>query len=262
MPDEPRAILEHVEELRVRIVRILISVSIIAVFSFVFSIREFDFGDFILPLPYPDPANNIALLAIDFVENRTLPEYVELIVTSPGQAFLSQMYAALFLGVLLSTPIIAHEIAAFVSPGLYETEKHLIRKIMIPTSLLFIAGCIFGFFVVVPFSMEFLYGYAVAIGAQTFITLDELISFVLLFVLAFGISFELPVIMWALSTVGLVSPKFWKDNWRYAVVAIVIFGAVITPDGSGITMWFVALPMIALYGAGYLAVRKKKITAS
>jgi sec-independent protein translocase protein TatC len=252
-----RTVLEHIEELRKHMVRILISVAVIAGLSFVLSIRQFTFEDVTLPLPYPDPANNLASQVIDFVKNATLPKYVQLIVTSPGQAFLSQMYASIFLGVLLSTPVILYEIAAFISPGLYENEKRLIRNIMIPTTILFIIGCAFGFFFVVPFSMDFLYGYAVSIGAQTFITLDELISFVFLFVLAFGVSFELPVIMWALSTVGLVKPQFWKNNWRYAVVAITIFGAVITPDGSGITMWFVALPMMALYAAGYLSVRKK-----
>jgi sec-independent protein translocase protein TatC len=252
-----RTVLEHVGELQKRIVRILVSVMLIAGFSFAFSIREFTIEGVTLPLPYPDPANNLASQVIGFVKNETLPEYVELIVTSPGQAFLSQMYASIFLGVLLSTPVILYEIAAFISPGLYESEKRLIRKIMIPTMALFIVGCIFGFTFVVPFSMDFLYGYAVSIQAETFITLDELISFVFLFVLAFGVSFELPVIMWALSTVGLVRPEFWKENWRYAIVVITIFGALITPDGSGITMWFVALPMIALYGAGYLSVRKK-----
>jgi len=252
-----RTILEHVGELQKRIVRILVSVAIITGLSFVFSIRQFTFEGVTVPLPYPDPTNNLALQMIEFVKNETLPEYVELIVTSPGQAFISQMYASIFLGILLSTPVILHEVTAFISPGLYENEKRLIRKIMIPTMALFIVGCVFGFTFVVPFSMNFLYGYAVSIQAQTFIALDELISFVLLFVLAFGVSFELPVIMWVLSTVGLIRPEFWKDNWRYAVVVITIFGAMITPDGSGVTMWFVALPMIALYGAGYLSVRKK-----
>ena len=256
-----RTVLEHVEELRKRVVRILISIAIVAGLSFVLSIKQFTFGQVTLPLPYPDPANNLASQVIAFVKAETLPKYVQLIVTSPGQAFVSQMYASLFLGVLLSTPVILHEVAAFISPGLYENEKRLIRNIMIPTTILFSVGCVFGFVLVVPFSMDFLYGYAVSIGAQTFITLDELISFVLLFVLAFGVSFELPVIMWALSTVGLIKPQFWKNNWRYAVVAITIFGAVITPDGSGVTMWFVALPMMALYVVGYISVRNKS-TAS
>lgn len=258
MADEPRNILEHIEELRKRIVRILISVAGITVFVFVFAIKPFTLGDMIVPLPFPDFSNNISAQLIESVESYVLPKYVKLVVTAPSQAFLAQMYASIFLGVILSTPVIAHEIAAFVSPGLYENEKRTVRNIIVPTTVLFIVGCIFGYLFVVPFSFDFLYGYAVAIGAQTFITLDELISFVVLFVVAFGISFELPVIMWVLSAIGIVDAKFWRNNWRYAAVAIVIFGAVITPDGSGITMWFVALPMMALYLAGYLVIRRRK----
>jgi len=105
-----RTILEHVGELQKRIVRILVSVAIITGLSFVFSIRQFTFEGVTVPLPYPDPTNNLALQMIEFVKNETLPEYVELIVTSPGQAFISQMYASIFLGILLSTPVILHEV--------------------------------------------------------------------------------------------------------------------------------------------------------
>lgn len=261
MSDEPRNILEHMEELRKRIVRILISVAGITIFVFVFAIKPIALGDITIPIPFPDLNSNIAAQMIESVESYVLPTYVKLIVTAPSQAFLARMYASIFLGVVLSTPVIAREIAAFVSPGLYENEKRTIRNIIVPTTVLFIGGCIFGYLFVVPFSIDFLYGYAVPIGAQTFITLDELISFVVLFVVAFGISFELPVIMWVLSAIGIVDAKFWRNNWRYAAVALVIFGAVITPDGSGITMWFVALPMMALYLVGYLVIRRRKPTA-
>lgn len=258
MSDEPRSIFEHIEELRTHIVRILISIVGIAIFAFVFSIKEFTFQNTTLPIPYPDPNNNISSQLIASIESFTLPKYVKLIVTSPSQAFLAQMYTSIFLGVVMSAPVIAREIAAFVSPGLYEKEKRMVRNITIPTTVLFVVGCIFGYTFVVPFSLDFLYGYAQGIGAQTFITLDELIAFVVLFVVAFGFSFQLPVIMYLLSAVGFVKAKFWADNWRYAFLALVIFGAVITPDGSGITMWFVAVPMMLLYGLGYLVIRRRK----
>ncbi|MCP8323677.1 MAG: twin-arginine translocase subunit TatC, partial [Candidatus Methylarchaceae archaeon HK02M2] len=104
---------------------------------------------------------------------------------------------------------------------------------------------------------DFLYGYALPLGAQTFLTIDEFISFVLLFTLSFGISFQLPIIMVVLTSIGLIEPEFWKKNFSYAVLAIVIFGAIITPDGSGITMWFVVIPMMILYILGYLFVHRK-----
>ena len=76
--------------------------------------------------------------------------------------------------------------------------------------------------------------------------------------MSFGIAFQLPVLMYALSLGGLTDSRFWQKNFRYAIIIITIFGAVITPDGSGVTMWFVALPMIALYAVGIFAIKRKE----
>ena len=86
----------------------------------------------------------------------------------------------------------------------------------------------------------------------------DFVTFVLQFLLAFGISFQLPLIMYAVSLSGLTDAKFWRRNLRYAIIVIIVFGAVITPDGSGVTMWFVSLPMIALYGAGMAIVERQE----
>jgi len=131
----------------------------------------------------------------------------------------------------------------------------MVQRMVFPATVLFILGSLLALFFVIPFTMGFLYRYGLALGAETFITIDELISFVVFFVVAFGISFQLPVIMWLISKAGIVDANFWKANWRYVFVGLVIFGAVITPDGSGITMWFVALPMMGLYVLGYLSTR-------
>ena len=85
----------------------------------------------------------------------------------------------------------------------------------------------------------------------------DFVSFVLQFLLAFGLSFQLPLIMYALSASGMVDSKFWRRNMRYAIIGIVIFGAVITPDGSGVTMWFIGGPMLALYFAGMFVIERK-----
>ena len=76
--------------------------------------------------------------------------------------------------------------------------------------------------------------------------------------MGFGIAFQLPVLMYALSLIGLTDSRFWQKNFRYAIIIITIFGAVITPDGSGVTMWFLALPMIALYAVGIFAIKRKE----
>src|SRR5436309_1367552 len=119
---------------------------------------------------------------------------------------------------------------------------------------LFIAGVLVSLLVVLPFTFPFLYAFAYSFGATPLLRLDEFLDFVLWFSLAFGLAFELPVVMYGLSYLGIVSPEFWKKNWRYATIAIFIFGAVITPDGSGVTMMLVSIPMLFLYVAGYVAV--------
>ena len=137
-------------------------------------------------------------------------------------------------------------------------SKLNILKIILPIFLLFIFGVVFSYILVIPFTLNFLYKYGESIGAETFLTVNDFITFVLQFILGFGIAFQLPVLMYALSLIGLTDSRFWQKNFRYAIIIITIFGAVITPDGSGVTMWFLALPMIALYAVGIFAIKRKE----
>jgi sec-independent protein translocase protein TatC len=89
-------------------------------------------------------------------------------------------------------------------------------------------------------------------GASTFFNVSEFIPFVMQFLLIFGLSYQLPIIMGATAQFKIVKPTFWRNNLRYAIIIVVIFAAVITPDGSGITMWFVAAPMLLLYLIGMM----------
>ena len=155
-------------------------------------------------------------------------------------------------------PIIIREFAVFLKPALKEREINVGRTITIPAIGLFIGGCIFSYTLVIPYILDFLYKYGESAGLVTFLNIMDFVSFVLQFLLAFGISFQLPLAMYAMSMSGMTDSKFWRRNLRYAIVAIVIFGAVITPDGSGVTMWFIAGPMIALYLAGMLIVERKE----
>ena len=120
---------------------------------------------------------------------------------------------------------------------------------MNPTDSLIIIG--------IPSTMEFLYMYGDASGLITFLNIMDFITFVLQYLLAFGISFELPLIMYAISMSGIVGNDFWRKNIRYAILAIIIFGAIVTPDGSGVTMWFIAAPMMALYLVGMIVIEHK-----
>ena len=299
------SIAEHIDELRIRLIHIIICIVIITIFSMSFGIKTavvpiaLPSGDgsqlnFIkLYYPYPDPLDNIALQLTSFMKDTLLPSEVKFIQTAPGQVFFAQVYISLLIGLICSLPIVIREIFGFISPAfvqikrkgetgdddvqnninnnLKQTKKGHARsssslskiniiKIVLPVFLLFIFGVVFSYLLVIPFTLNFLYSYGESIGAETFLTVNDFITFVLQFVLGFGIAFQLPIIMYLLSLSGLTDSKFWQKNFRYAIIIITIFGAVITPDGSGVTMWFVALPMIALYAVGIIAIRRNEMS--
>ena len=248
----------HLEELRRRIIKIVIAIGGITIFLLTFHAVSFEILDLTLYYPYPEPLNNIAAQITNVMRAELVPDKVQLIQTAPGQAFFSQVYIAALVGIVASVPLIIREFAAFLKPALKEAEIKVGRTITIPSIALFISGCVFAYTLVIPYILDFLYKYGESAGLVTFLNIMDFVSFILQFLLAFGISFQLPLIMYAISQSGITDSKFWRKNIRYAIVAIVIFGAIITPDGSGVTMWFIAGPMIGLYLAGMLIVERKE----
>ena len=255
---EIQEINKHLEEVRRRILKIVIVVIAITAFLLAFHAEPVDVLGIGLFYPTPQPLDNIAAQLTDYFRVNLVPESVQLIQTAPGQAFFAQVYIAALVGVVAAMPIIIREVAAFLKPALKENEIHISRTITIPALGLFVAGCLFSYFLVIPFILDFLYKYGESAGLVTFLNIMDFVTFVLQFLLAFGLSFQLPMIMYATTASGMTDAKFWRKNIRYAVVIIVIFGAIITPDGSGITMWFIAGPMIALYLGGMAVIERKE----
>lgn len=260
---------EHAEELRKRAVRAVLAVAIITTFILTFHIEPYqvavggaDGVAITLYYPVPQPLDNIAAQITWHLRDALVPDTVQLIQTAPGEAFFAQIYIAALVGVAASMPFIVREAAAFIRPALEEREIHVSRAISLPAVGLFATGCIFSYYMVVPYILDFLYRYGESAGLVTFLNVIDFVTFVLQFLIAFGISFQLPLAMYAATMSGMVSPDFWKRNARYAIVAIVVFGAVITPDGSGVTMWFIAAPMIALYAAGTVFIMRRARTQS
>src|SRR5919109_2508441 len=250
---------QHIEELRSRILHVVISVIIVTFFSMTFGIKPLELGGAVLfYYPYPDPFHNIAIQITKFMQETLLPPEVKLIQTAPGQAFFSQIYVSVLIGFIGSMPIIVKETFGFISPAIEKKTKIGIWNILLPTIFLFIIGIIFSYILVIPFVLDFLYNYGQALGVETFLNIDNFISFVLQFFLGFGIAFELPMIMYAIALTGTVDAVFWRNNLRYAIIVFVIFGALVTPDGSGITMWFVTLPMLLLYVIGMVVIERKE----
>ena len=248
----------HLTELRKRVLRIVIVIGIISVFLMTFHLESVTYNGIILYYPTPEPLDNIAAQLTNYFKTNLVPEGVQLIQTAPGQAFFAQIYIAALVGIVAGTPVIIREVVSFLKPALKENEINVGRTITAPIMGLFASGCLFAYFVVIPFMLEFLYKYGASSGLVTFLNIMDFVTFVLQFLLAFGLSFQLAVIMYAFSQSGMTNAKFWRKNIRYAVIIIIIFGALVTPDGSGVTMWFIAGPMIGLYLAGMILVERKE----
>ena len=269
----------HIDELRRRGIRTLIVLTIITIICLSFGLKSFTVVLSLPPAisflnftsdsrssessvvlrfyyPYPNPFENIAVQLTLLLKDTLLPPEVKFIQTAPGQAFFAQIHISLLLSIICSIPIIAREVFAFIYPALSTKTTTAIYKITLPILLLFIMGIVFSYLLVIPFTLSFLYRYGESLGAETFVTVSDFMTFVLQFMLGFGLAFQLPVIMFGLSLTGLVDSTFWSKNLRYAIVILAIFGALITPDGSGITMWFVSIPMIVLYLLGIMIIRR------
>jgi sec-independent protein translocase protein TatC len=251
----------HLVELRSRVIRAVIAILIVTVFCASFGLRSIELYGYTFYYPFPDLVNNISVQLTNFMRDTLLPSNVQLIQTAPGQAFFAQIYVSILIGVTVSIPVITKEIIAFISPA-FESNKPK-KKIVwistiIPMIALFVAGALFSYILVIPYVLEFLYNYGQAIGVATFFNINEFVSFVIQFLIGIGIAFELPVIMYAISLSGIIDARFWRKNFRYSIVIFVVFGAIITPDGSGITMWLMTGPMIGLYLVGLVVIERKE----
>ena len=255
---EIQEISQHLDELRSRILKIVIAIGIITVFVLTFHLTPVEVSGIQLYYPTPEPLDNIAAQITNYMKVQLVPEQVQLIQTAPGQAFFAQIYIAALVGIVFGMPVIVRELSGFIKPALKEKEINVSKSIAIPALALFGAGCLFSYFFVVPYILDFLYKYGESAGLVTFLNIMDFVSFVLQFLIAFGISFQLPLVMYAATVSGITDSAFWRKNIRYAIVIIVIFGAIITPDGSGVTMWFIGGPMIALYVAGMFFIERKE----
>lgn len=252
-------IMGHLEELRKRLFRMVIAVGIITFVILGFHLTSFVYNGIHLYYPTFSPFDNMAAQLTHSMKHHLLPPYVQLIQTAPGQAFFAQFYVAVLLGIAVGMPVIVREFMGFLAPALDRKEIRIIKSMTLPAVGLFVAGCIFSYVVVTPYILTFLYKYGQSAGLLTFLNIVDFITFVLQFMLAFGISFQLPLIMYAVTASEMVDEKFWRRNIKWAVIGIVILGAAITPDGSGVTMWFVAGPLIGLYLIGmFLSERRVK----
>ncbi len=226
-PEEFEApITEHLAELRIRLFRSLVAIVIgtIAVFTKV----DFFFNIFKEPL------------------RKVFPD-LKLVALTPTESFFTAFKISLLVGFVIASPFVFYQVWKFIEPALYEEEKKLVVPFVFFTTLFFIFGVLFAFFGVLPLAIKFLltFGYT-QLDVEAMISVSSYISFVIRLLLAFGITFEMPVILSLLARLGLVTPDTLSKFRPYFVVAAFVMAAILTPPDV-ISQVFLAMPLIVFY---------------
>src|SRR5919109_1924759 len=178
----------------------------------------------------------------------------KLVFTAPAEAFWVQMKVGLIVGLFLASPGILWQVWAFIAPGLHPHEKKYAAPFVIIGSLMFIAGGAFALRVVTPYAIAFLLSYA-RDTLQPMITLENHVGFILKFTLAFGLVFELPLLLTVLSRMGVVTPRALARNRKYAILGAFVAAAILTPTPDAFNQTLMAGPLILLYEVGIISAR-------
>ncbi len=187
-----------------------------------------------------------------------------IINTEMAGQFNLQLNSCVMAGIILGIPYLLWEIWRFIKPALHENERKSASGFVFFASLLFGIGILFGYFIVCPLSVNFLTGYTVSTEIENTFTIDSYLSSVATLTLGTGIIFELPIIIFILSKLGLMTPKLMRSSRRYAVVIILIIAAIVTPTPDIMTMLIVATPLFLLYELSIFIsayIERKKVKA-
>ncbi len=221
--------LEHLEELRKRLIRSTLVVIVCAAVSFYFADEIVKW--FIAPLGG-----------------------IKLHVTEVTGSFSAYLKICLFTGVGAALPYIFYQFWAFVAPGLYPRERKMVFPFISVATILFLSGAAFCYYYVLPFALKFMIGFSGDL-LSPIITVSSYISFAGMLLIAFGLSFEMPVIAYILGKLGIITSSFLARGRRIAVVAILLIAAVLTPTPDVVTQLLLAVPMYLLYEASIIIVR-------
>ncbi len=253
-------IMRHLEELRKRLGVAVVVLFVATAFFFSFAFRWTTLAQVRLPVPWPTIHNNAASQVFTWLASRIVPAGVDVVVVAPFEAVITLLLLSFALGVLVTFPILFFETYAFLAPALYPPERRLVFAVSPAVVALFAAGAIFGLLVMAPLIVKVLYGFAVAAGAIAFLTMPQLVSIAALLALLFAVAFQMPLVMMLTARMGLVRAAVYRRQWRWAVIIIIVFSAMVT-DPTVITQIIVAAVLLALYGIGlvlaWIADRKR-----
>jgi sec-independent protein translocase protein TatC len=220
--------LEHLEELRKRLIYSVVSV--VVGFFACYALADRIYGLMQKPI-------------ITALRNHHMSD--SLVYLSPTEPFNLYIKISFLAGIFFACPVILYQVWLFISPGLYRHEKRYVVPFMISTVGLFIAGGLFGFKIAFPAALDFLIGYSAQF--KPMITIGEYTDLFLTIIIGLGAIFELPILVFFLALMGIVSPAWMWNNFRYSILIIFIIAAIVTPTTDILNMCIFAAPMILLY---------------
>lgn len=223
-------VVNHFEELRRRI---LLSVFIIV---------------FVSVVSYP-----LSPLILNRIKSDLLSG-ISFVVLSPLEAVTVNIKVSILLSLVFSSPLLFYELWSFIGPGLSRNEKKMLLYAIMPSTLLFIAGILFAYKIILPVALYFLVQESYSVATPMF-SLNETFSFIMFTLVSTGLAFQLPLIIAVLCKIGLVNHELLRSNRKYFIVIVFVFAGVITPDTTIVSQMLVALPLILLYELSILASR-------
>lgn len=248
MPDDARMpFLSHLEELRKRLIWSFVAIGL--AFILAFNFRQV----FLDLLQWPLSTDLVVERAFPFLRFVSKPAIAKLTALAPAETLWTHFKVAFIAGAMLALPVVLYQIWKFVEPGLLLHEKRFALPFVILSTASFFIGVTFCFLIVMPMALQFLLTFDPSI--QQTPRFGEYVDFILKFLLAFGVIFELPLAMTIAARLGLVTPEFLSRNRKYAILLNFIIAAILTPTPDVFNQSLMALPMCLLYECGIVAAR-------
>ena len=246
--NNPGSFVSHLSELRSRLVKSFVFLILLFIISYIFSTENYSF----LVQPYTDA-----------VLDKSLDR--RLIFTALHEAFVTYLKVAFFTAFFITSPFFLIQLWKFVAPGLYRNEKQALLPYLLATPILFISGGFIVYYLIMPLAIKFFLGFETiaepgVIAIQLEAKVNEYLSLIMRLIFAFGISFQLPVILSLLARIGIIDSEYLRQRRKYFVVIIFAMAAILTPPDP-ITQIGLALPLLLLYELSILTVKfieKKK----
>ena len=263
--DSEMTFLDHLEELRWHIIRSLIAIAVVGIVLFIFNEWLFDvvlFGPTHPEFVSYDILCNVvhwyaeqvgSTIEKCFHETDKFPEFKKQAIGF-AEAFVTSIKVSFIAGFVFAFPYVFWEIWQFIKPGLYPEEQKAARGVVYICSFLFLLGVVFGYFIIAPFAVNFLGNYTIP-GVENITTLDSFIKFMVMFTLPAGLIFQLPVLVYFLSRVGLITADIMKKYRKHAIIGILLLAALLTPPDV-VTQFLIGIPLFFLYEISILVAKR------